>query len=95
VLQTLFVGIIGGQELAQAVKSGALAAPALGPVRLELGGLLGILEGVIPVLLGGMGSGPVAVKDVVLGVEGNGFGELFAATRSGQRRRGGKGRKRE
>lgn len=64
-LQALLVGIKGTKEVARAVEGGTFAAPAPRPVRLDLCGLLGVLEGICPVLLGGVGCGAVAVKDVV------------------------------
>lgn len=42
---------MGAEKVALAVERGALAAPALGPIGLDLDSLLGILEGVLPVLL--------------------------------------------
>jgi len=91
VLQALRVGIVGAQQVALAVQGGTLAAPALGPVGLDLGRLLGILQGVVPLLLGGVRSGPVAVEDVVFGLEGNGLGELVAASLSARGFREGRG----
>jgi hypothetical protein len=77
-LQALFVGIVSAEQVALTVEGGALSAPALGPVRLDLGGLLGILEGVVPLPFRGVGGGAVAVEDVVLGLNGDGLGELVA-----------------
>lgn len=61
------------------MKSSTLSTPALGPVRLNLGSFLGIGQSIVPVLLGCVGSRSVAVQDVVLGLEGNGLGELVSA----------------
>lgn len=74
-LQTLLVGIVGTNKVALTVKSSALAAPTLGPVWLDLCGLLGILESTVPLLLGSVCSGSVAVENVVVGLDGNGLGE--------------------
>ncbi|KAI6769562.1 hypothetical protein HG530_004191 [Fusarium avenaceum] len=52
-LQSLLVGIVGAQEVALSVQSSTLASPTLGPVGLDLCGLLGILQGMFPVLLRG------------------------------------------
>ena len=57
------------------MKSSTLPAPSSWPVRLDLGGLLSILQGILPVLLGSIGGRPVAVEDVVVGVDFNSFGE--------------------
>lgn len=76
VLETGLVGIVCAEQVSLAVEGGGFAAPALAPVRLELGGLLGVLEGVVPVLLGGVGGGSVGVEDVVVGLQGDGLGEL-------------------
>ena len=58
------------------MEGGTLAAPALDPVGLDLRRLLGIIQGIVPVLLGGVGGGAIAVEDVVLGLNGDGLGEL-------------------
>ena len=55
VLQAGLVGIVGADEVTLAVQGGAFAAPALGPVGLDLGGLLGVGQCVVPVPLGGVG----------------------------------------
>ena len=57
------------------MKSSTLPAPSSWPVRLDLGGLLSILQGILPVLLGSIGGRPVAVENVVGGVDLNGLGE--------------------
>lgn len=75
-LEALLVGIVCAQQVTLAEERCALAAPALGPVRLDLGGLLGILESIVPVLLGSVRGGTVAVEDVVARVEGDGLCEL-------------------
>lgn len=77
-LQTLLVGIVGSQQIALSVQSSTLAAPTLGPVGLDLGGLLGVLQRIVPVLLGSVGGRSVAVEDVVFGLNGNSLGELGA-----------------
>jgi hypothetical protein len=77
-LQALLVGVVGAQQVALAPKRRALAAPALCPVGLDLGRLLGVLKRQIPLLLGGVGCRPVAVEDVVGGIDGDGLGELVA-----------------
>ena len=79
-LEALLVGVVGPEQVALAVECRSLAAPALGPVGLQLCRLLGILEGVVPVLLGRVGGGPVAVEDVIGGVDGDGLGELVATS---------------
>lgn len=76
VLQALLIGIVSIEEISFAMQCGALASPALGPVRLELGGLFGILQGGVPFLLGGIGGRAVAVENVVGRLEGNGLGEF-------------------
>lgn len=81
-LETLLVRIIGGEKVAQTVLRCSKASPSLGPVRLDLGSLLGIVQGVLPVLLGGVGCGAVTVKDVVVGLDLNGLGELGTVTLS-------------
>lgn len=77
-LETGLVRIVGAEQVACSVEGGALAAPALGPVWLDLGRLLGIFQGAVPLLLGGVGGRTVAVEDVVGGVDGNGLSELVA-----------------
>lgn len=77
-LETRLVRLRGAGEVALAVEGGALTAPALDPVGLDLRRLVGVGQGAVPVLLGGVGSGPVAVEDVVLGLDGDGLGELVA-----------------
>lgn len=75
-LEALLVSIVGAQQVTLAEERCALAAPTLGPVGLDLGGLLGILQSIVPVLLGGVCGRTVAVEDVVGRVEGNGLCEL-------------------
>lgn len=70
------------------MEGGALAAPTLDPVGLDLRRLLGVVQGIVPVLLGGVGGGAVAVEDVVLGLDGDGLGELVAVEVSGVVRAG-------
>lgn len=96
-LQTGLVGVVRTDEVALSMEGGTLAAPALGPVRLECCGLVGIVESVGPVLLGGVRCGAITVEDVVLGLEGNGLGELVArgVTRSASWGRNDGGRLRE
>ena len=77
-LESLLVRIIGTQEVALPEKRSALAPPSLGPVGLQLCGLLRILQCVVPVLLRGMRSGSVAVENVVVGVDGDGLCKLVA-----------------
>lgn len=55
VLQTLLKGIVGADKVALGVQSGSFAAPALGPVRLDLNRPVGVGDGVVPVLLVGVG----------------------------------------
>lgn len=81
VLQTGLVCIICAEQVSLAVEGGGFTPPALAPVWLELGGLLGVLEGVVPVLLGGVGGGSVGVEDVVVGLQGDGLGEFVASSR--------------
>jgi len=64
------------------VQSGALAAPALSPVGLELGGFGGVGEGIVPLAVGGVGDGAVAVEDVVVGLEQDGLGKLVTGRMS-------------
>ena len=73
--QALLVSIAGTDQITGTVESGTLPAPSSRPVRLDLGGLLSILQGILPVLLGSIGGRPVAVEDVVVGVDFNSFGE--------------------
>lgn len=61
---------------AQPLVGRAEAAVALGPVGLELDGLLGVGEGVGVVVEGGVGGGSVGVEDVVGRGEGDGVGEV-------------------
>lgn len=56
VLQALLIGIVGTNKVTLTVEGGTLAAPALCPVRLNLCGLLGVLECAVPFSLGGVGS---------------------------------------
>jgi hypothetical protein len=51
---------------------------ALGPVGLDLDGLLGIFESFLVFLLGGVDSGAVGEENVVLGLDGKGLGEFLA-----------------
>lgn len=84
VLQTGLVRIVGADKVALAVEGSTFAAPALGPVRLDLGGLDGVVQGMVPVLLGSVSGGAVGVEDVVLGLEGNGLRELVAVRKRRQ-----------
>jgi hypothetical protein len=77
-LQSLLVGIVGAQEVALSVQSSTLASPTLGPVGLNLCGLLSVLQGMFPIFLRGVSSRSVAVKNVVFGLNGNSLSELFA-----------------
>lgn len=83
-LQAGLVRLGGANEIALAVQRGALASPALDPVGLDLRSFLGIGERTVPVLLGGEGGGPVAVQDVVLGLERDGLGEFIAGSGSAE-----------
>lgn len=51
---------------------------ALGPIGLDLDRLLGIFEGFLIFVLGGVDSGAVGVEDVVFGFDGKGLGEFLA-----------------
>lgn len=51
---------------------------ALGPVGLDLDGLLGILKGFLVFVLRGVDSGAVGEKNVVLGLDGKSLGEFLA-----------------
>lgn len=75
-LQSLLIRVISAEKVALSKEGGPLAPPALGPVGLQLCGLLGILEGVVPVLLRGMCGRSVAVEDVVGWVDGNSLCKL-------------------
>lgn len=50
---------------------------ALGPVRLDVNGLVGIVKGLLVFGLGSVDGGPVGVKDVVLGLDLEGLGEFL------------------
>lgn len=50
----------------------------LRPVGLDLNSLLGILEGFLVFMLGGVDGGTVGEKDVVLGLDGQSLGEFGA-----------------
>lgn len=52
---------------------------ALGPIGLDLDRLLGIFEGFLIFVLGGVDSGTVGVEDVVFGFNGKGLGEFLTA----------------
>lgn len=60
------------------MQGSTFSSPALGPVGLNLCRLLSILKSICPVLLGGVGCRSVAEEDVVLGLQGDGLGELVA-----------------
>jgi hypothetical protein len=55
---------------------GTLASPSLGPVRLDLGNLVCILECVLVVLLGGVGSGSIRVENVICWLDFNSLCEF-------------------
>lgn len=78
-LRGLLVRVEGTAEVTLSVQGGALAAPALGPVWFELGGLVGIFQGIFVVSLGGVRSRAVAVQDVVVGGQSDSLRELFTA----------------
>jgi hypothetical protein len=69
---------MGGNKVALSVQSCTFTTPSFGPVRLDLGRLLSILQGIVPFLLGSVGSRAVAVENVVFGLKGNSLGELVA-----------------
>ncbi len=77
-LQSLLKGVIGTKEVTLSVQSSALAAPALGPVRLNLNSLLSVRGSILPVLFRGICCRSVAVEDVVLGLDSDSLGELVA-----------------
>ena len=60
-LQSLLVRIVSAQEIALSVEGSTLASPTLSPVRLDLGGLVCVLESMFPILLGSVSSRTVAV----------------------------------
>jgi hypothetical protein len=77
-LEAFLIGIVGGNQVALAMQSSAFSAPTFSPIRLDLGRLLGVAQGLRPVLLGSVGGRTVAVEDVVVRLESDGLGELFA-----------------
>lgn len=81
-LEPSLVRIVCSDEITLTVKGGTFAAPALGPVGLDLRCLFSVVEGTRPVLLGGVCGRAVAVEDVVFGLDGNGLGELVAERQS-------------
>lgn len=50
---------------------------ALGPIGLDLDRLLGVFEGFLIFVLGGVDSGAVGVEDVVFGFNGKGLREFL------------------
>lgn len=60
------------------MQRSALTTPALGPIGLDLGRLLGVLQRICPVLFRGIRRGSVGEKNVVCGLEFDGLGELVA-----------------
>ncbi|PKK50757.1 hypothetical protein CI102_4349 [Trichoderma harzianum] len=77
-LETGLVRIVCSEQISLAVKSSAFASPALGPVWLDLGRLFGVLQRIVPVLLGGICGRSVGVENVVFGLKSDGLGELVA-----------------
>jgi hypothetical protein len=76
-LEARFVCIGCADQVTLAVERCPLSSPSLWPIWLQLCGLLGILEGILPFLLRSIGSRSVAVEDVILGLDGDGFGKLL------------------
>ena len=66
-------------KVAQAPVSSTLAEVALGPVGLDADRLLGILEGFLVLVLGGIDGGTVGVEDLVLGIKSNSLCELLTS----------------
>lgn len=77
-LESGLVGIVGTYKVALSMKSSAFAAPALGPVGFDVGGLVGVVQSVVPLALRGVGGGTVGVEDVVFGLDLDGLGEIVA-----------------
>lgn len=67
-------------QVSLTVKSGSFPPPALGPVWLDFCHFLRILKGMLPVLLGGICTGPVRIEDVICGLEFNRLCELVAVS---------------
>lgn len=77
-LEALLVGIACAEQVAPAIQSSSFSSPTLGPVGLELRRLFSILQGLVPLLLRGIGGRPVAVEDVVVRCQGDRLGKLVA-----------------
>ena len=80
--QSFLVRVVCPYKIALAVQSSPLASPSFSPVGFDLSCFRGIVQGIVPLLLGGMCGGSVAVEDVVLGLELDGLGELVTGTQS-------------
>lgn len=61
------------------MKSSTFASPALGPVGLDFGRLVGIIQCIVPVLFGSISGRSVGVEDVVFGLKSDGLSELVTA----------------
>lgn len=68
--------IISPTQISQTASRSSLTNPALRPIGLELGGLVGVVESLLVFGLGSIDGGSVGVKDVVAGFKFDGLGEF-------------------
>lgn len=67
-------------QIAKTPRGSSLASPALTPVGLQLGGLVGIFQCLLEIRLGRVDSRTVRVEDVITALDGNGLGEFITGS---------------
>lgn len=85
-MPTTRIHIIKLTQISQTPLRSSLAQMALGPIRLDVDGLVGILEGLLVITLGTVDSRSVGVEDVVFGLDRDGLGELVTVSLSAESR---------
>lgn len=69
--------MVSRTKIAEATVGSSLTGMALGPVGLNLDGLLGILKSFLVFVLGRVDGGAVGEEDVVFGFDGKSLGEFL------------------
>jgi hypothetical protein len=68
---------MGTKKISQPVLCGSLSSPSLGPVGLDLSNFVCILECVLVILLGGVGSRSIRVENVICWLDFDSLCEFF------------------
>lgn len=78
-LQALLVSVESTDEISQTMLCSTFASPSLSPVWLDLSDLVCILQRVLVVLLGGVGSRSIRVENVIFWLDFDSLCELVTS----------------